>query len=96
MLSTCKHQKINETTLIKYYNTKYKLDYDKCLSEFAECVIEELCDLTKEYNSRTNFSIFIKYTLPIIKEELYKEFKDIISDTDFDLYMRKAVLFYEN
>ena len=29
------------------------------------------------------------------KEELYKEFTEFVDDTDFDLYIRKAISSYE-
>ena len=32
----------------------------------------------------------------IIREELYEEFKDHITDTDFDLYFRSAISKYES
>lgn len=48
-----------------------------------------------DYKLRKNFTKFFRESLPIIKQEMYEEFKDDLSDMDFDLYMRKAVSKYQ-
>jgi len=47
------------------------------------------------YEHRKHFLLFFRTVLPEIREELYKEFKSVISDEDFDLFMRKSILHYE-
>ena len=51
--------------------------------------------ISSDYASRLNFNNFFIKNLSSIREELYKEFKDHITDTDFDLYMRSAISTYE-
>lgn len=84
--------KENYKNIPEIYNT----DIENIIQEFAYNVINELTNNSSDYNSRKNFSLFLRITLPIIKEDLYNEFKDYISDTDFDLYLRKAVMMYES
>ena len=45
--------------------------------------------------NRLNFSLFFRTFMPLIREELYNEFKFYINDTDFDLYMRKSLIHYD-
>ena len=44
---------------------------------------------------RSNFYKFFRDYIPNLKEELYSEFKTFMNDSDFDLYMRKAIMIYE-
>lgn len=78
-----------ETYLSIYSNE----DIDEIVSEFQENVINEMT--IHNYNLRKNFLIFYRHCLLHITEELYQEFKDHISDSDFNLYMRKALYHYE-
>jgi len=86
------HIKENYKNIPDIYNS----DFDNIIQEFAYNVINELTNNSSDYTSRTNFSLFLRITLPIVKEDLYQEFKDHITDTDFDLYMRKSVMMYES
>ena len=64
--------------------------------EYMENVLVEMSLQTDlQISSRQNFMQFFRNSLPNIKEEMYEKYKDYISDTDFDLYMRKAVARYE-
>jgi hypothetical protein len=74
----------------------YNLDFDDIIQEFAYNVINELTTNSSDYIARKNLALFLRVTLPIIKEELYQEFKEYMTDTDFDLYMRKSVMMYES
>lgn len=47
------------------------------------------------YTDRKDFLSFLRTRIPSIKEELYAEYKDVVSDTDFDLYLKQAILVYE-
>jgi hypothetical protein len=49
----------------------------------------------QSYNEKPNFSLFFRSVIANIREELYSEFKEHLSDEDFDLYMRKALITYE-
>jgi len=65
------------------------------LEEFQEKVLNELMISSNEYESRKHFLKFFRKNMLSIREELYEEFKDHITDTDFDLYFRSAISKYE-
>lgn len=44
---------------------------------------------------RRNFLAFFRQVFPSLKEEMYEQFKDEMTDTDFDLYLRRIVINYE-
>ena len=57
---------------------------------------EILSGMTAErVENRIAFLTFFRKNMLRIREEMYTEFKDYITDTDFDLYFRKAILSYE-
>jgi hypothetical protein len=49
-----------------------------------------------DYTDRKNFLELFRRHVPQLKEDLYNEFKGHVPDTDFDLYLRQALLHYEN
>jgi hypothetical protein len=65
------------------------------VEEFASNVLFEMTLETEDYISRQNFSKFFRDHMLDIREELYQEFKDHITDTEFDLASRKAIASYE-
>ena len=65
------------------------------LSSFQEKVIEEMTITSSDYSSRSNFLRFFRKNMLCIREELYTEFKNHITDSDFDLYFRAAISSYE-
>lgn len=76
------------------YDSK-KISLEECVEDFAANVVTELTIDTSDYVNRKNFLLFLRTNIPIIKEEMYQEFKEHLSDTDFDLYMRKSIMLYE-
>jgi hypothetical protein len=58
-------------------------------------VFIEMSLVDKSYDMKPNFSLFFRNVVGFIREELYLEFKEFLSDEDFDLYCRKALIFYE-
>lgn len=60
-----------------------------------ERVLAEMSIASEEYSSRQNFLKFFRNNILSIREEMYDEFKSYITDTDFDLFFRKAVSMYE-
>lgn len=60
-----------------------------------EKVLEEMTIPSSDYSLRKNFLKFFRKTVSSIREEMYKEFKDHITDSDYDLYFRSAVSMYE-
>lgn len=58
-------------------------------------ILEEMTLPGSHHSGRMRFLGFLRDHLPKIKEDLYEEFKDQMSDTDFDLFLRKAIYYYE-
>jgi superoxide dismutase len=58
---------------------------------------EILSEMSTEgpYEDRMHFLGFFRKVMLGIREEMFEEFKDHISDTDFDLYFRQAISMYE-
>lgn len=63
--------------------------------EFMEKVLNEMTLPPHFYEQRQNFLKFFRECISTIREELWLEFHEHISDTDFDLYFRKALMHYE-
>lgn len=66
---------------------------NNCNQETAENILIEM--MSSNYSERTEFLKFYRSHLSSLRQELYEEFKEYISDTDFDLYFYKAMLRYE-
>lgn len=65
------------------------------LEEFQGYVLEEMTINSNDFQSRKNFLKFFRKNMLSIRQELYQEFKEHITDTDFDLYFRSAISSYE-
>jgi len=63
--------------------------------EERSIILEEMTLPGSHHSGRLRFLGFLRDHLPKIKEDLYEEFKDQMADTDFDLYLRKAIFYYE-
>ena len=82
--------------IIQKYLTENKDDkINYCIELFSENTINEMMLDSSRFKDRQNFLLFFRTYLPILKEELYKEFTEFVDDTDFDLYIRKAISSYE-
>lgn len=68
---------------------------EEAVLEFSENVLLELCEETSDWANRRNFLLFFRTYLPILREELIEEFKDHVTETEMDLYLRKAISTYE-
>ena len=66
-----------------------------CLEDFFNSVIEEMTENSQNFSNRQSFLLFFRSNMLNIRENMYEEFKDHITDTDFDLYIRKAISVYE-
>jgi hypothetical protein len=63
--------------------------------EYLDKVLEEMTITNIHYNLRSNFLRFFRENISHIRQEMYEEFRHYITDEDFDLYIKKAVLRYE-
>lgn len=68
---------------------------DISLSDFSMYVLDEMLQKSSNSKNRQNFSLFFRTYVGLIREEMYQEFKEYLGDTDFDLYMRKAIMSYD-
>lgn len=89
-----KRPKIND--MVDAYLSKNRAKkVEQCVQDFSEAVINEMTTVSSNYADRQNFTLFFRTYVSIIREELADEYKNFISDTDFDLYFRKALIVYE-
>jgi len=63
--------------------------------EYIEKILDEMTITNIHYNLRGNFLRFFRENISHIRQEMYQEFHTYITDEDFDLYIKKAVLKYE-
>ena len=68
---------------------------DNSINSFMNNVFIEMSLSEDNYSKKPHFSLFFRNVIAELREELYSEFKEHLSDVDFDLYMRKALMTYE-
>jgi hypothetical protein len=85
----------NRDTLIDEYLLENKEEKIKmAVEEFSDNVLVEMVN-SDNYEDRPNFIQFFCDNVPILRQELYEEFKEYVSDSEFDLATRQAVSNYE-
>jgi len=55
----------------------------------------EMAINTENTSSRANFLKFFRDNMLKIREEMYMEFREHMTDVDFDLWFRAAIMSYE-
>ena len=76
------------------FNAKIREVKDEDLKN--ELVIElASINSIKTIGDRPNFLKFFRDNVPIIREEMYEEFKEDMEESEFDLYFRRAIAKYE-
>jgi hypothetical protein len=68
---------------------------EECIQYFAETVFNEMAIKSSMYSKRRFFGLFFRTYVSKIREELAIEFKEFVTETDFDLFFRKAIMMYE-
>lgn len=63
--------------------------------DLQETLLYEMILPASEYTQRKHFLEFFRKNIASIKEELYQEYNEFVSDTDFDLYLKQALIVYE-
>jgi len=63
--------------------------------EKSDIILDEMTLPVRFYDKRGTFLHFFRTHISKIREDMYQEFKDHISDQDYDLYFRKAIMHYE-
>ena len=79
----------------EYLKTDKENKINNCVEDFSENVINEMTVESQKFASRQNFLLFFRTHMLSIREEMYEEFKGLITDTEFDLWIRKAITLYE-
>lgn len=82
ILSKVVHYMNKEITAVGDHDLQEKLLYQMTLPH-------------SRYTDRSDFLSFLRTHIASIKEKLYAEYKDVVSDTDFDLYLKQAIIVYE-
>lgn len=62
---------------------------------FYEIVLDEMRLSSSDYKNRSAFLLFFRTYMSKIREEMFAEFTEYISDFEFDLYFRKALSHYD-
>jgi len=64
--------------------------------DYQAAVMTELClNSDKSISERKNFLQFLRKAIPLIREEMWTDFEEDMTDTEFDLYLRRAIVKYE-
>ena len=64
--------------------------------EYQELVLTELClNTDSSISKRPNFLKFFRTAIPQLREALWSDFESDMTDTEFDLYLRRAIVQYE-
>jgi len=90
------HYPTSKTEIINQFlkeNRDEKIN--ECLTEFQINVLNEITIESSSFNERKNFMLFLRSNISSIQTELFEEFKNYVSDTDFDLAFRRAIYNYE-
>ena len=96
----CIHHKFPNAKSMKqliglYLKTDREQKINEILYDFEEQVLNEMMLETNKFNDRRHFLLFFREYMLRIREELYEEFKEFVTDTEFDLCIRKAISVYE-
>ena len=95
--SEIKNDQPTHQLIIDHFLTTNKQEkVDKCLEDFLGSVLIEMAGSSSNYSNRQNFSLLFRTYMSDIREELYTEFFDYVSDEYFELALRKATMQYES
>lgn len=84
-----------EAILAKVVHHMNKMIQEHPDPHIQDALLYEMTLPPSEYSDRKNIMGFFRKHIATIKEQLFEEYKDIVSDTDFDLYLKQALLVYE-
>ena len=81
--------------VVEFLSENREEKIEECVQCFAESVFNEMMIKSSKSYERRSFGLFFRTHMPSIREELAEEFKEFVSETDFDLFFRKAIMMYE-
>ena len=76
-------------------NPEKKTYVDIVVEEFYDSVLNEMMLSSSDYKNRPSFLLFFRTYMSKIREEMFTEFIDYVSESEFDLYFRKALSYYD-
>jgi hypothetical protein len=68
---------------------------DTVIENFYDSVLNEMMLSSSDYRNRPCFLLFFRTYMSKIREEMFKEFIEYVSESEFDLYFRKALSYYD-
>jgi hypothetical protein len=68
---------------------------DTIIGNFYDSVLNEMMLSSSDYRNRPSFLLFFRTYMSKIREEMFKEFIEYVSESEFDLYFRKALSYYD-
>ena len=92
---TGKEATSNLDIINEFLSEKRTEKIEECIFEFQLNVLNELTIESSNPNERKNFLLFLRSNISPLRTELYNEFREYVSDTDFDLAFRRAIYNYE-
>jgi len=81
--------------VVEFLSENREKKIEECVQCFAESVFNEMMIKSSKSYERRSFGLFFRTHMPAIRQELAEEFKEFVSETDFDLFFRKAIMMYE-
>jgi len=76
-------------------NPEKTVDVNTVVEEFYDSVLNEMMLSSSDYKNRPSFLLFFRTYMSKIREEMFTEFIDYVSESEFDLYFRKALSYYD-
>lgn len=65
------------------------------IENFYDSVLNEMMLSSSDYRNRPSFLLFFRTYMSKIREEMFTEFIEYVSESEFDLYFRKALSYYD-
>ena len=65
------------------------------IENFYDSVLNEMMLSSSDYRNRPSFLLFFRTYMSKIREEMFNEFIEYVSESEFDLYFRKALSYYD-
>lgn len=85
-----------EDQIVSYLSTRLNKKVMEIEDEDRQSLIlNEMMINPSQFQLRSNFLKFFRDCISFIREDMYQEFREYMSDSDYDLYFRKAIFKYE-
>jgi hypothetical protein len=89
----CDEDSIFQTT--SFEDVKKLHNSENPVEDFYDAVLNEMMISSSDYKNRPSFLLFFRTYMSKIREEMFKEFIEYVSESEFDLYFRKALSYYD-